>query len=180
MIFGGPLFLFVGRMMWYKGIRIILDALKKLSESGRDFRMVFVGGGNDKDEIVTYCESLGLSDRVFFVAPIHRPQRRSARGTAGPTCSLFPSTFDTNGLVVREAAACGLASVLVAGSCAAEDVTDGVNGFLIEENADSMAAMLEKLGGDAGRMHAVGENGCATSTCHGRKRCAAHTSATRS
>ena len=50
------------------------------------------------------------------------------------------------------------ASVLVAGSCAAEDVTDGVNGFLIEENADSMAAMLEKLGGDAGTMHTVGEN----------------------
>ena len=68
---GLPLFLFVGRMMWYKGIRIILDALKKLSESGRDFRMVFVGGGNDKDEIVAYCESLGLSDRLFFVAPIH-------------------------------------------------------------------------------------------------------------
>ena len=59
---------------------------------------------------------------------------------------------------MREAAACGLASVLVAGSCAAEDVTDGVNGFLIEENADSMAAMLEKLGGDAGTMHTVGEN----------------------
>lgn len=154
---GLPLFLFVGRMMWYKGIRIILDALKKLSESGRDFRMVFVGGGNDKDEIVAYCESLGLSDRVFFVAPIH--DRSAIRAWyCRADLFLFPSTFDTNGLVVREAAACGLASMLVAGSCAAEDVTDGVNGFLIEENADSMAAMLEKLGGDAGRMHAVGEN----------------------
>ena len=58
---------------------------------------------------------------------------------------LFPSTFDTNGLVVREAAACELASVLVRGSCAAEDITDGKNGFLIEENADSMAALLTKL-----------------------------------
>ena len=154
---GLPLFLFVGRMMWYKGIRIILDALKKLSESGHDFRMVFVGGGNDKDEIVAYCESLGLSDRVFFVAPIH--DRSAIRAWyCRADLFLFPSTFDTNGLVVREAAACGLASVLVAGSCAAEDVTDGVNGFLIEENADSMAAMLEKLAGDAGTMHAVGEN----------------------
>ena len=154
---GLPLFLFVGRMMWYKGIRIILDALKKLSESGRDFRMVFVGGGNDKDEIVAYCESLGLSDRVFFVAPIH--DRSAIRAWyCRADLFLFPSTFDTNGLVVREAAVCGLASVLVAGSCAAEDVTDGVNGFLIEENADSMAAMLEKLGGDAGTMHTVGEN----------------------
>ena len=29
---GVPLFLFVGRMMWYKGLRIILDALKKLKD----------------------------------------------------------------------------------------------------------------------------------------------------
>ena len=32
---GLPVFLFVGRMMWYKGIRIILDALKLLKEEGR-------------------------------------------------------------------------------------------------------------------------------------------------
>ena len=38
-----PMFLFVGRMMWYKGIRISLDALKKLADDGTDFRMVFVG-----------------------------------------------------------------------------------------------------------------------------------------
>lgn len=37
---------------------------------------------------------------------------------------LFPSEFDTNGLVVREAAACGLGSVLVEGSCAAEGIVD--------------------------------------------------------
>ena len=46
---------------------------------------------------------------------------------------------------MREAAACELASVLVRGSCAAEDITDGQNGFLIEEHADSMAALLAKL-----------------------------------
>ena len=44
---GLPVFLFVGRMMWYKGLRIILDALAELDREGRDFRMVFVGGGND-------------------------------------------------------------------------------------------------------------------------------------
>lgn len=71
---------------------------------------------------------------------------------------LFPSTFDTNGLVVREAAACGLASVLVEGSCAAEDVTDGRNGFLIEENAESMAQMLRRLLPQPALTRQVGEN----------------------
>ena len=151
-----PVFLFVGRMMWYKGIRIILDALKTLMEEGRDFRMVFVGAGNDKDEIVAYAASLGLEGRALFAEPI-RDRNRIRAWYCRADLFLFPSTFDTNGLVVREAAACALASVLVAGSCAAEDVDDGVSGFLIEENAASMAAKLRSLMADRESMRRVGE-----------------------
>ena len=151
-----PVFLFVGRMMWYKGIRIILDALKLLSDAGADFRMVFVGGGGDRKEIVAYTEKLGLMERVFFVEPIH--DRNCIRAWyCRADLFLFPSTFDTNGLVVREAAACALPSVLIRGSCAAEDVEDGVNGFLIEENAPSMAEMLQTLYTRMDLVKAVGE-----------------------
>ena len=150
-----PLFLFVGRMMWYKGIRITLDALKKLSNAGFNFRMVFIGGGTDKKEIVAYSEKLGLAGKVFFTDPIHdRTHIRAWYCRAN--LFLFPSTFDTNGLVVREAAACGLGSVLVSGSCAAEDTTDGVNSIQIEENADSMAASLEKVCQNPERMKEIG------------------------
>ena len=151
-----PVFLFVGRMMWYKGIRIILDALKSLQESGQAFRMVFVGGGVDKKEIMEYAEALGLTDWVYFIEPIHDRARIRA-WYCRADLFLFPSTFDTNGLVVREAAACGLASVLIAGSCAAEDVEDGVSGFLIEENAGSMAAKLAMLCKKPALLRAVGE-----------------------
>ena len=153
---GLPVFLFVGRMMWYKGIRIILDALKLLKEEGRDFRMVFVGAGGDKEEIVAYSHELGLDGTVLFSEPI-RDRERIRAWYCRADLFLFPSTFDTNGLVVREAAACGLASVLVAGSCAAEDVDDGISGFLIEENADSMAAKLRELLAAPEAMKRVGE-----------------------
>ena len=153
---GIPVFLFVGRMMWYKGIRIILDALKLLKEEGRNFRMVFVGAGGDKEEIVAYSHELGLDGTVLFSEPI-RDRERIRAWYCRADLFLFPSTFDTNGLVVREAAACGLASVLVAGSCAAEDVDDGISGFLIEENADSMAAKLRELLAAPEAMKRVGE-----------------------
>ena len=153
---GVPVFLFVGRMMWYKGIRIILDALKLLRDEGREFRMVFVGGGGDKDEIVKYTQSLGLDGTVLFSEPI-RDRERIRAWYCRADLFLFPSTFDTNGLVVREAAACALASVLVEGSCAAEDVLDGESGFLIEENADSMAAKLRTLLDSPEAMARVGE-----------------------
>ena len=153
---GVPVFLFVGRMMWYKGIRIILDALKMLDEKGRDFRMVFVGGGNDKDEIMAYCSSLGLDGKVFFTPPI-RDRAVIRAWYCRADLFLFPSTFDTNGLVVREAAACALGSMLVRGSCAAEDVEDGVSGVLIDENAASMAFALERLLGERETMRRIGE-----------------------
>ena len=152
-----PVFLFVGRMMWYKGLRIILDAMKALKDKGCDFRMVFVGKGTDGSEIEAYAKELALGDKVFFVAPAYdRDVIRAWYCRAD--LFLFPSTFDTNGLVVREAAACGLASVLIRGSCAAEDITDGRNGFFIEENAASMAALLEKIYTDRALLRHVGAN----------------------
>ena len=139
-----PMFLFVGRMMWYKGIRIILDALAGLKADGIGFRMVFIGGGGDKEEIERYATELGLQEKVLFLDPI-RDRDIIRAWYCRADLFLFPSTFDTNGLVVREAAACGLASVLVSGSCAAEDSTDGEDSFLIDENADSMRQTLKKL-----------------------------------
>ena len=141
---GIPVFLFVGRMMWYKGIRIILDALARLKAQAQPFRMVFLGSGSDLNEIIAYSRTLRLEQQVFFVPPVcDREQIRAWYCRAD--LFLFPSTFDTNGLVVREAAACGLASVLVRGSCAAEGVEDGVSGFLTYENDYSMSVLLQRL-----------------------------------
>ena len=152
-----PVFLFVGRLMWYKGIRIILDALKTLREKDINFRMVFVGEGADGAEIRGYAEELKLSDRCFFTGAISdREVIRAWYGRAD--LFLFPSTFDTNGLVVREAAASGTATVMIRNSCASEGVSDGRNGFCIEENAAAMAAKLVELCRAPETMRIVGEN----------------------
>lgn len=136
-----PVYLFVGRLMWYKGIRIILDALAGLAG---EFRMVFIGEGQDRTEIELYAAREGIGDKcVFTGAVLDREQLRAWYTRAD--LFLFPSGFDTNGLVVREAAACNLPTVLLRDSCAAEGVTDGVNGFLIDEDAESLRACLENL-----------------------------------
>lgn len=154
---GVPVFLFVGRMMWYKGLKIIADALAMQKALGADFRMVFVGSGAELEEFQKYTEEIGIADRCIFTGGIH--DREVLRAWyCRADLFLFPSTFDTNGLVVREASACSLGAVLIAGSCAAEGITDGVNGFLIEENAESLSACLTKVMQQPGLMAEVGEN----------------------
>jgi glycosyltransferase involved in cell wall biosynthesis len=154
---GVPVFLFVGRLMKYKGLPIIVDAMKKLSDEGIDYRMVFVGGGADAEEMQDKVKEYGIDNKVIFTGAIHDRDKLRAWNTRADLF-LFPSVYDTNGIVVREAAACGLASVLIKDSCAAEGITHDRNGFIIEENADSMAALLKEVSKDLGHLYDVGQH----------------------
>lgn len=137
-----PVFLFVGRLLWYKGIRLFLDALKRLSDKGVKYHMLIVGDGLDRDEIIAYTEEIGIADSVIFTGAVYDREDLRVYYTAGDLF-LFPSLYDTNGIVVREAAACGVASLLIEGSCAAEGITNGRTGILTQDNSEAIAAELE-------------------------------------
>ncbi|MCR5403455.1 MAG: glycosyltransferase [Butyrivibrio sp.] len=174
---GIPVFLFVGRIIQYKGLPMIIDALNELSGEGKEYRMVFVGGGPDEELLqqkiknygialdvydekgeVTHFESSGKkSGKMIFTGPVHDREKLRAWNTRADLF-LFPSTYDTNGIVVREAAACGLGSVLIKGSCAAEGITDGRNGYLIDENSSALAGLLRTVCMDLDGMHQVGQH----------------------
>lgn len=151
------MFLFVGRMMWYKGIRLILDSLKILKERDIDFRMMFVGDGMDRPEIEKYTEELGLTDKCVFAGAINDREELRVFYTAGDLF-LFPSTYDTNGIVVREAAACGVASLLIEGSCAAEGITDGRTGVLTAADPQDIGKRLEYAASHIAEMRQMGEH----------------------
>lgn len=136
-----PVFLFVGRMMWYKGVKLSLDGLCRLKASGQPFRFVLVGDGADKKEIEEYIDRVGLRPECILTGAVRDREKLRAFFTLADLF-LFPSDFDTNGIVVSEAAACSCPSVLLQGSCAAEGVADGVDGLVIENTAEAMEAKL--------------------------------------
>lgn len=139
-----PTLLYCGRMIWYKNIQLILDACAKMKKDGKDFRLIMLGFGADENAIKRYIAKAEIKERVIWTGQIL--DRQEIQGYYGISdLLLFPSVFDTNGLVVREAAACATPSLLVRGSCAAEGITDGETGFLCMESAHSIAATLEKI-----------------------------------
>ncbi len=154
---GVPLLIFVGRMMWYKNIKIIIDACARLKSRNFDFRLIMAGIGPDENAIKKYTKKTGLEGNVIFTGQILDRNELQLYYSAADLL-VFPSVFDTNGLVVREAAASATASLLVKGSCASEGIRDGETGFLCSENAESVAACVLKAFGNPQLLKDVGIN----------------------
>ena len=136
-----PIFLFVGRLTKLKNIHLTAQALGALKRSGREFSMLFVGGGEDEKLLKTLIREHHLEDCVKLAGKVlDREKLREIYSS----CDLFvfPSVYDNAPLVVREAAACGCASLLVKGSNSAEGVTDGQNGILTAERVEDIAMGL--------------------------------------
>jgi len=152
-------FLFVGRMMWYKNIQIILDSLEILKQSGIKFRAFFVGDGGDRAAMEQYAITKGLKDYTVFTGAIYDRDKVKAFFSLADLF-LFPSTYDTSGLVVKEAAACSCPSLLVRGSCASEGVVDNETGLLAEENALDCANKIIAAIREPDCLSKIGENAC--------------------
>ncbi len=153
---GIPVFMYVGRLLWYKGIKLTLDALKILSEKGIDYRMMIVGDGLDREEIEAYVDELNIRDKVIFTGAVYDREDLRVYYTSGDLF-LFPSLYDTNGIVVREAAACGVGSLLIEGSCAAEGITHGRTGILTKDDPVAIAAELEFAASHLDEVHQIGQ-----------------------
>ena len=147
-------YLFVGRMVWYKNLRLMLDALKILDNNGKDFKMLFVGGGFDLEEVKKYVAEIGLSEKCIFTGEVY--DRELLQGYyLRSDLMLFPSNADMAPIVKEEAAAHKKACIVVKDSCSAERVIDNENGFLCEETPESLANRLLSL--TAEEMKSVGE-----------------------
>ena len=150
-------FIFVGRMAWYKNIGLICDALKIVKDNGKDFKMLFVGGGFDLERLKKYAKKIGVDDRIIFTDEVKDRELLQAYYLRSDLM-LFPSTFDTAGVVKVEAAAHKKAGIFVKDSCSSELVEDNVNGFLCLENAQSLAERILDVCDKEDYLKQIGEN----------------------
>lgn len=139
---GAPIFLFVGQMNWKKNIRRVLEAVALYSREA-PCRLVMVGQGPNEADVQKACEELGVAERTIRTGHIADRDRLMAIYAAA-SLLIFPSVYDNAPMVVREAAAVGTPSILMRGSCAAEGVTDGVNGLLCEDTAESVCDCMRR------------------------------------
>jgi glycosyltransferase involved in cell wall biosynthesis len=133
--------LYVGQHILEKNLEFLVRSLPAVMDALPNFRMVFVGKGYAKETLVDLARQLGISDRVIFHDVIY--DRELLKNIyARADIFLFPSLYDTSGLVVREAAAMKTPSVLIRGADAAEFIKDQENGFLCPEDKVAFAQTI--------------------------------------
>ena len=140
-----PVLLFVGQHNYKKNIHGILEACALLKRQGVRFELVTAGDGPDMEAIRSEVEEKGLAgqthllgfmaDRAELMALYHRAD-----------LLVFPSIYDNAPMVLREAAAMGTPAVVVRGSCSAEGITDGENGFICaDESGEAIAQAVDAV-----------------------------------
>lgn len=136
---GKPMLLYAGQMDVKKNLPMVVEAAGILKKAGRDFKLVMAGQGKDTAALRADTDRLGI-DAVFTG---HIADTAMLDGLyMAADLFVFPSLYDTAGLVVGEAAVMGTPSVVTRGSAPAEFIRPGENGLAAENSAAGLARVI--------------------------------------
>ena len=151
-----PILFYCGQMNWKKNSLRILESCARSAQSGQVFTLVLAGQGPDAKSIQQKVAELGLAERTRFTG--HITDENDLYGLyENANLFVFPSLYDTSGMVVREAAAMSTPSVVVRGCATAEPIHDRENGFLCEDTTESLSEIINLALNDLAMTARTGE-----------------------
>ncbi len=168
---GVPLCLSVGRLAREKNQAFLLMAFALVRKHLPAARLVLVGEGDDRLRLQKITRDLDLGEAVQFVGAV--PHERIGEFYLAADLFLFPSTSETQGLVVLEAMAAGLAVVAVVSDAAADLLGDGEAGLMTPEDPTRFAESVAELCGLPERRRAMGAAGRRIAAGYAPDACAA-------
>ncbi len=137
--------LYVGRLNKLKNIDFTLEALNILKNNFQNFKMLIVGTGNDEEHFKKKVNELGLNNYVIFTGKIADKELLKSI-YARSDLFLFPSKYDTDGLVKIEAASQGTPTVFIENTGAAAGIIDNETGYISKDDKTLFAKrILEAL-----------------------------------
>ncbi len=153
-----PLLLSNGRLVEQKGFKYLIDAFAQLKKQNKfsKSKLIIVGKGPLKGELLAQCSRLSVSDSVFFVTGI--PEEELPLYYAACDLFVLPTLWEPSAVVLYEALASGK-PILTTDAGGNPEIVDGKSGVIFKKR--SSAQLFEKMAellGDEKRLKQMGRN----------------------
>lgn len=152
---GKTIVLFVGNLMPFKGLHVLIEAIEKIPDP--KLMLMVVGGGYQEETYKAMVAAKGLQQRVLFAGP------QSPTGLLPDFYNLadflvLPSTHSESlGLVTLEAMATGKPVIVSALPGPAQLVENGKDGYIAKVgDADDLADKIKRLAASKQKCRAMG------------------------
>ncbi|MDR3644293.1 MAG: glycosyltransferase, partial [Clostridia bacterium] len=140
---GGFVYAAMGNLVASKGFDVLLHAFRLVCDVKPDSTLVIAGAGPQRQALRQLATELGIQGRVTFAGELARAE--APRFFGGCDCFVCSSLYETFGMVLIEALACG--KPVVSTRCGGpQDIVTEQNGILcdpgsVPELAQAMLAL---------------------------------------
>jgi phosphatidyl-myo-inositol dimannoside synthase len=130
----------------YKGFDKVIELMPRLLERFPDLKYLIVGEGDDRPRLKTKADGCGVAEHVVFTGEIPESEKVAHYNLAD--AFIMPSTGEGFGIVLIEAAACGVPVIGSQADGSREALRDGLLGRLVdprksEELIEAVTAVLQ-------------------------------------
>jgi glycosyltransferase involved in cell wall biosynthesis len=133
---------YVGRFIEAKGLRELIDASRQLASTDERFRLILIGDGVMKGELLARIQAAGLTDKVHM--PGGLPPQQVAQWICASDVLTLPSWSEGYPNVVVEAIACGR-PVVATNVGGTREIINSSNGILVApKNVAELRSGLEQ------------------------------------
>lgn len=138
-----PSFLFIGRLLYWKGLQLVLRAMPEVLRYIPNARLKIIGQGRDARWLKRVAEECGVAAHVDWVSQL--PHQEIAAAYRGHAAFVFPSLHDSGGMVVLESLAAGLPVICLA--CGGPGVFVDSSCGIVIDSQQSEEAVQQSLAG---------------------------------
>jgi glycosyltransferase involved in cell wall biosynthesis len=156
--------LYVGRLIDWKGVNYLIQALPEVLKKFPKTQLIVVGSGPMKDDLVALSNRLKLGTKVVYIDNV--PQEKLLKVYSSASLFVLPSIVNEKGeteglgVVLLEAMACGLPVVGSNVGGIPDIIKDGETGLLARpKEPNSLAEKITEVFSNAALRQKLVENG---------------------